>query len=423
MASGQDVLDRSRSDAVLRVLAAGSVLLIGLHVSLYYGVTTAALPVALLFPVWTAALSRFRGARSLMMLTLLTLLSGALLAELAAAEHRVDAREALASTTLLATGIGAVGVLLWASRVFPTDRIALLYGVGMLIGEIAAPGKWGSTPWKHGLAFPMAVIALTVLQRMRSGAASLTVLVALGAVSVVLDYRSFLGFCALTVLLLLWQRASPPAENKRNRFAPLLLLGAVGLAVYFLVSNLLVRGYLGASLQQRSIAQIDASGSLLIGGRPEWSATVQLMRMNPWGYGVGVVPNADDLMAGKQGFANINVDYNNGYIEKYMLGGQFHLHSIIADLWSSGGLVGLVLAVAIVGTLLTSLSVALSERRASAVLVLVVLVALWDMGFGPIFSNLTDVTLALALALSGAHRRGAPPAVEHHDVTAELILD
>jgi hypothetical protein len=405
LSAAQDSLDRGRTRSVMQWIAAGSVLLIGLHVTVYYGVTTAALPVALLFPVWSSTLSRFKRARTLMLLTVLALAAGELLAQVSQASHQIDGREAFASITLLGTGIGAVGVLLWASTIFSADRLALLFGLGMLLGELAAPSKWGSNPWKYAFAFPVAIILLSLFQRRRSGLMSLIVLAVLGLVSTVFDYRSFLGFCVLTGLLVLWQRATRSPGRERNRLAPLLLLGAAGLAIYFLATSLLVNGYLGSSLQQRSVAQIDASGSLLIGGRPEWAATVQLMRLNPFGYGLGAVPNADDLLAGKKGFASINVDYNNGYIENYMLGAQFHLHSIIADLWSSCGIAGLALAGVILVILLSSLSVALSERSASAAFLVVVLVALWDLGFGPIFSNLPDVTLALAMAMMLPHRR------------------
>jgi hypothetical protein len=408
--AGQAAIDGRRVEALQLVVAIGSVLLIGLHSTLYYGVTTAAVPVALLIPVWTSILWRFRGAPSLMILTALALVAGVLLARVSAADHHIDGREAFASITLLATGIGAVGVLLWVSTIIRPDRIALLYGVGMLLGSAASPASWGSDPWKYAFAFPVAIIALSLFQQLRSGIMSLVLLGVLGLVSIVFNYRSFLAFCVLTALLVLWQKARRSPAASRNRFAPLLMMGVIGLGIYYLATSLLVGGFLGATLQQRSIAQIDASGSLLIGGRPEWSATVQLMKMNPWGYGLGATPNMDDLMAGKRGFASINADYNNGYIENYMLGNQFHLHSIIADLWSSCGVVGLVLAVLIVVRLLGSLSVALSASSASAVFVLTTLVAVWDLGFGPIFTNLTDVTLALALAMMLPHLRCGPEA-------------
>jgi hypothetical protein len=95
----------------------------------------------------------------------------------------------------------------------------------------------------------------------------------------------------------------------------------------------------------------------------------------------------------------LNIPTIDGYAEHYMFGGQFKLHSVAADLWSHFGLVGVGLAVVIAGLLTDALTRVLSDRTGTALLVFAIALALWDLAFGPIYSNLRYITLALGLAL------------------------
>jgi hypothetical protein len=152
------------------------------------------------------------------------------------------------------------------------------------------------------------------------------------------------------------------------------------------------------------------AGSLILGGRPEWQATVQLMKTFPAGFGVGAEPNSGDVTLAKQGLAGVGVPTKNGYIDHYMFGGQFKLHSVLADLWSNFGIVGLLLGGVVGLTLLLSLTSAMADRRAVALVIFLALTALWDMAFGPIYSSLPAITPALGLLLLPRDRaaRAAP---------------
>jgi hypothetical protein len=228
------------------------------------------------------------------------------------------------------------------------------------------------------------------------------------ALSAVSNYRSFVGFCLLTVILIAWQSISRSPRKQTNRLAPVVLIGAIAFALYQLVSTLLVGGYLGSQVQARTLSQTQTSGSILLGGRPEWTSTIDLMAHRPSGYGLGVVPNAIDINIGDHALINININPDYGY-EQYMFIGQFRLHSIVADLWTSCGWAGLLLAAVILIVLLQTLSVALAERRATALQILITSIALWDLAFSPIFTNLRDITLALALGLQATWPTRASP--------------
>jgi hypothetical protein len=188
-----------------------------------------------------------------------------------------------------------------------------------------------------------------------------------------------------------------------------LSLAVLAYAVYRVGTALLLAGTFGYDLQQRTVLQIRGGGSLLLGGRPEWEASARLMRSFPGGFGAGAVPTSGDVTLAKQALVNVGVPAKSGYVDRYMFGGQFKLHSVAADLWSNFGLVGALLAVAVSLTILLSLTSAMADRRAGALVVFLALNALWNMAFGPLYSNLPDLTPALGLLLlprSRAAREG-----------------
>jgi hypothetical protein len=389
-----------------------SVLLIGLNRPIANGVTTAALPVALMLPVSLSAVAAFRYARVLLVLAAVALLGGACLTLISSNTYAVDQNVAITEGLLVLTAVYSVGVLLWVSRLIGIDRVALLYGLAVLLGAALDRAKWGENPWKFAFAFPTVVVVLALVSRTRRFVLQLVALGALGLVSVLLDHRSYFGFCVLTGVILIWQRIGEWRPPRHKAFS-VVAVGAAGLAMYYGGTALLVDGALGPELQERSEAQIEASGSLLLGGRPEWSGTVQLMRLRPEGYGFGVIPGTPEVKAVKTGFAGINVQYDNGYVERYMLGGAFRLHSIVAETWAYCGVFGLVLCGAIALVLIGAFVTRFATRTGTPLFLFLAVLGLWDLAFGPSYSNWPDVTIALALAL-------CPPAAAQRGRRARL---
>jgi hypothetical protein len=389
-----------RRDVVVTSIAVASVFLVGMSYRLpliHYGSNTAAVPAALILPVCLSAVAPFRYARTLIVLAVLAVVGGTGMALLASDSYRIDHVVAISQAVLILTGFLSVGVLLWAARVLTIARTGLLYGVGKLVGVLMDHGSWDTNPWKFAFALPTAIVVLSLVGR-RSIVTQGVTLGLLGVVSAAFDYRSFFGFCMLCGVLLAWQRIGgwkPP----RPKVAPIVAVGAMGIVMYYLGTSLLVDGVLGQKLQQRSEAQIQASGSLLLGGRPEWTGTVRLMELRPEGYGLGVVPGRDEVIAVKAGFASINVQYNNGYVEHFMVGPTFRLHSVVADFWADAGVFGLLLCAFVLFILVEAFTVRLATRTATPLFIFMAVLALWDLAFGTSYSNLPDVTLALALAL------------------------
>ena len=156
---------------------------------------------------------------------------------------------------------------------------------------------------------------------------------------------------------------------------------------------------LGEETRLRSLEQIDSSGSLLLGGRPELAATIALLQGRPWGYGAGTIPSLADVTTAKTGMAAIGYEPDNGYVENYMFGGRFELHSLFGDFWAFFGIPGIVLIVVLAVLLVRGLSVRVAHNAASAVLIYAVVRTLWNVPFGPVYSSIPLLILATGLAL------------------------
>ncbi len=259
-----------------------------------------------------------------------------------------------------------------------------------------------ANPWKYQLSVPLAVILLALASRAKSAVPTIACLLLLGFVSVFADSRSFFGFCLLAAVLVMWQRRPQGDGRRMNKVSVFALIAIALVALYSLGTTLLVQGYLGQANQQRTVQQIEDSGSLLIGGRPEWTGTVGLMREHPMGFGLGTIPDSTDIWTAKAGMRAIGTDTENGYVDNYMFGGHIKLHSIVADLWATFGIFGFALGLFMVVALGYCLVDRLSSRTASGLICLFAILGIWDLAFGPIYKNLPDVMFALAMTLTAA---------------------
>jgi O-antigen ligase len=371
------------------------VVVVGFDQRIVSGITPALVVAVALLPMWVPTLRCYPMARLLVGFGPLAVIAGWWLAQLSSVDHRVDRANQLLSSTLLLSGLAALALLLWARRHLPLHRVIALYGLGGVMSVLVG----GDIDWKFGLGVPATYLLLGLAERWSARLLSALVVAALALVGALSDGRSLVLFCALAFTLTLWQARPAPGGGRRvNRWYPLALLAAVAVTGYFLLTALLTAGALGEEARERSEQQLEATGSVLTGGRPEWAATMSLVRLEPLGYGTGVVPDWKDLMAGRSGLASINVD-TGGYATNYMFGGQFRLHSVAADLWVSYGWVGAALAVALAVALVRSLTRRLAERRAPTSVLFACALGLWYLLFGPIFSNWVDVCTAVAFAL------------------------
>lgn len=299
---------------------------------------------------------------------------------------------------VLLTGGAVFLLVLWARSVLPLWRIGVSYGIGLFAAGATTSAAFGPTGYKFFFAVPIAIITLSLADRWGSKAGTAAAAIALGLAGILDNARSYLGFCVLTAVLLTWLAMRGSRRSRMNRWAPALLIVTAAGGVYWLATFALTKGLLGADLQTLSTTQVDESGSLIVGGRPEWAGTLQLMRVHPWGYGPDVLPSWTEVVEAKQGLASVGLNVvHNGYVDNYMFGDALRLHSVVADLWAEFGLAGLVLGLLSFGLVGANLSRRLADRSIGGLAVFVSLNALWVLAFGPIYTNWRDVCLALGL--------------------------
>jgi hypothetical protein len=397
VAEARPTQDGDAARAITALVAQAGVVAAGLHMWLAKGINIATVAAVVTVPLWWPVLRRYRSMPTLMILTPLALGWGVVLAMLSSSGHSIDSNNSVIFIGSVVAGVAAVVLCLWARDFVSVHQVALLFGVGALMGVVL---RGGST-WKFDLSVPVTFIVLGLVGRSRNRLIPAGAVIALGLYGVTQDSRSYFAFCLVAGLLTVWQgflRPSDPTASRARRWLPALLLALLGFAIYTSLTFLMTNGYFGAELQQRSTQQIQSTGSLIAGGRPEWAATKQLVILTPQGYGIGVVPSWHDVQAGEFGLSTINV-VGDAKRTEYMFVGAFELHSIAANLWASCGWAGLVLAGFVIYCLARNLTFLLAARSASTIVIFSSALALWSMLFGPLYTDWLPVCAALGLSM------------------------
>ena len=396
-----------------RLTACAALFALGVRQVLHAGVTVGDLLSIALAAVWLGRLRQYPFARAFVLLGAVTAAWGIALAEVTSSDHQVNSAQRIGSTVLLLGIVSGIGVVLWARTVLSLGAVGAAFGAGMLVNSFVQRNQ-GTNPWKNHWAVPVAILLLSIVLMARTGpdprrsTGAVGALLVLAAVSAFSDSRSYAATFVITALLVLWQGRPRSLSRSSSAWLSLMMMAAVALATYWLATKLLVAGYLGAESQARTIAQLDQSGSVITGGRPELQATLALMQDRPMGFGVGIVPTGHDILVAKSGLHSINYNPNNGYVEKYMFGGHVELHSLLGDLWAGWGLAGLVLLAALAAVLLRGLAVTVAREPANPVGIFLFTWDLWNLFFSPIYSSAPTLVLGVGLAL-GLHRRTAAP--------------
>ena len=383
-----------------RLIAAGSIVVLAMRTDLPQGLTVGFVLCCALLPVWFQTLRLFRGALSFLFLGIITVLAGVLLTQFSASNHSVSSSEMFSYSFLLLGLVFGVGLVLWGRRVLSDAAVSVWFGIGLMLGVSPGTASFASNPWRFGFSVAVTVLVLGLAQLSGRRWIELVALAVLTLTSGLTDARSSFAILLLTALLVAWQMRPRSSSRRGSAFRAVLAVGALAFVVYNLGQAFILEGFLGQATQQRSQAQIDASGSLILGGRPELAATASLMNSNPWGFGSGVHANLQDILAAKSGMIAIGYQPDNGYVERYMFGTGFELHSVIGDLWANFGIAGVVFALYLVFIVLRALGTALSTSTASAALLYLGIKTLWNLMFAPLYSSVPLMILLLALAFS-----------------------
>jgi hypothetical protein len=379
-------------------LAVVEIFLLGMQQYLQYTLTLGHVVGLLLLPVWIGSLRRYHGAVLATIALLAALISGLWLSSFRSNTHVVQSQYFL-SDLFTALGIFVtIGVVLWARRLIPPWTIGLAYGLGLTVLALRQ-GFDPSAPWKGGIALPTVIIVLSLVTAARSKLLAIVTMLSLGIYSATQNARSMFAELAVAAALVAWQGLPKARSIGASSLRTILALLVIGLVAYNVGVGLLTNGSLGATAQARTIQQIDQSGSLLVGGRPEMAASWALFTSDPLGFGIGVKPSSSDVLIAKEGFYSINKDPNNGYVEKYMFGSTFELHSSVADLWAHYGLFGVAFAGVLVVLLVRSITVSIARRMASGLSLYLTVLCLWNIFFSPFPYSAELIAFTVGLVL------------------------
>lgn len=393
-------------------VAGAAVMMIGTRIDLPMSLTLGTVAGLALAPVWLPVLRQYRGARLLGVLVALCVALGLWLTELAATSRGTSTNLLEINTALLVGVVVCTGVILWARTLMRDASVAVLYGVGLVLG-INPGGRFAENPWRFGFSVPVTILVLAVCWLVRRLWLQVVAALALATTSGLNDGRSMFAMLLLVAVLTAWQISARSLRAPASRARIIVLASALAYGVYSLGQGLILDGYLGESTQQRTAAQIEVSGSMLLGARPELGATLALMQLRPYGYGSGSLATFEDLVTAKRGMAALGYDPDNGYVERYMFGAGVELHSVIGDLWVAFGFAGLALAAFIGWRVVHRVSGDLAQRAAAALLLFLAIRTTWDLFFSPLFSSVTLLPLTLGLMLlrrTDAEPDGSPPA-------------
>lgn len=378
------------------IIAAGAAAASAIRYQFGPGVSLSLLTAVALLPVWWPALKQFRFVRPLLGLAVIAAVWGAVLTS-TETMRPTSVSLMLEQTFTLLSLAGGIGTLLWARTQLGIGGAAVAFGLGGL-ANVALTGGNSANLWKYSLAVPVIIIVLGLTSTSTRRWLDLVALTVFAGICVVSDSRSMTSFLLLSGVIVLWQSFMPPGRRRPRPLQTLLMLGVLSLGAFSLLQALILEGALGDAAQQRTQAQIDTSGSLIAGGRPELGAATALISHRPQGFGSGVLPTSQDVWIAKTGMSGLNYDPNNGYVEGYMFGGQYEVHSVLGDMWLRFGPVGAVFAIMLVACAVYAVARSVSLRAASGLAVLLTLLGAWDTFFSPLLTS--SRTLALLFAIT-----------------------
>ena len=391
------VTDALGSPVLDRATAAALCLAIGLRINIAGPFSTALVIPVLLIPVWLSTVAPL-GAKRIPILGCLAIITGLMLNDAMAVTHEISTPVTLQQITIILEVIIGGGSLVWSRETIGSAPTAFWFGLGMMGHELVT-GLSSDHAWKLDLSVPVTICLLAASWWRGSFSTEIASVITLALISAANDSRSAASILGMTMLVLLWQRWRSRAMGHSTPVRVLVQLAIIGTFSYFVMQAFILEGFLGAASEARSEAQLQSSGSLLLGGRPEIGATVALLSVFPLGLGMGVVPSVGDVNVAKSGMMALNYDPNNGYVERYMFGGGIEVHSGIGDLWLRCGLVGLAFALVMLSTVIVGAAGKIAIGRCPALIAMLAIQVAWDAMFSPFYYPATQV-LMVAIALT-----------------------
>jgi len=392
-------VDRPWRRPLNRAVALLGVVVIGARLDVRQGITLGIVLAAALAPVWWRTAWAVVGYRWLAVTTALAVGSGIWLTSLASQGHATNSTIAIRNSVLLVGVLVIVGFVIWARGHVSGPAVALVFGLAMLV-TVPKTGAYAGNPWKFGYATPVTIVLLALAWWSGRRLVQVLVAIAVAAGSAINDGRSAFAILFLVACVLVWEGRPANASRRASGIRAVVFLLALGAAAYWLIQALILEGAFGEATEVRTQAQIERSGSVIVGGRPEMAAFTALLAHRPIGFGSGTILGSDDILVAKQGMAGIGYEPNNNYVEVYLFGGQIELHSVIGDLWAWAGFAGLALALVLSVLVASGTARTIGASTSCALLLFLAFRFAWDLMFSPFVSSAMNLELLLGLGLA-----------------------
>ncbi|WP_415976054.1 hypothetical protein [Rhodococcus sp. 077-4] len=271
--------------------------------------------------------------------------------------------------------------------------------------------------WKYGVA-PSATIAVLYVLAVRRvhTPAVVAALMALGALSLVLNFRSHAVICCAVVLLLLLSKYRRGALSLGTR---VVTLGVFAVAFTWMLEYSARAGLLGGSLREKVLMQSDGSIPMLLAGRTEPPLSLTAIAQQPLlGWGEADNISHDAYVQAQHVAMALGFDRSFPFEYAWKLSdGSISLHSILLGSWAEAGVLAVLLPLWLLWACYRLIFVADSAGAWTPLMMYLGMQAIWDILYSPWSYNLPAVFACLAcccVALSSDGR--------HHDDAADTHL-
>jgi hypothetical protein len=282
-------------------------------------------------------------------------------------------------------------------------RGLMVYALGALVGGIlntpALLGEGNAVAWKYLVGYPASTLVLAGLAPISARlVTSLGVLLA--GITFAAHARSLAFVLVLATVTNLLIRRKPVQETVLPLVMKVLVIAT---ACALLLMTAMANGWLGSSLQTRYREETSGGRNLVIGGRAEISATMELARLRPEGFGVGVLPSSSFQNQAVNAVAAAG-GFTGDYYSDVVFHGRVDLHSGISNMWYHFGVGGLALAAVCLAVLLRgTVHVMTWDRALQPAALLVIWYGLWALLASPI-NGFPYISGALAVCIAATAR-------------------
>ncbi|MFI8565519.1 hypothetical protein ACIGGF_03030 [Rhodococcus sp. NPDC078407] len=271
--------------------------------------------------------------------------------------------------------------------------------------------------WKYGVAPSATIAVLYVLaaRRVRTPAV-VAALMALGALSLVLNFRSHSVICCAVVVLLVLSKYQRGALSLGTRVAT---LGVFAVGFSWALEYSARVGLLGGSLREKVLMQSDGSIPMLLAGRTEPPLSLTAIAHQPllgWGEANNI---SHDAYAQAQHFA-MALGFDRSFPFEYawkLSDGSISLHSILLGSWAEAGVLAVLLPAWLLWACYRLIFVADSAGPWTPLMMYIGMQAVWDILYSPWSYNLPAVFACVACCCVALNSDG-----RHHNDTEDAHL-